>query len=105
MAIPDGQIDDMGVKITDVQGMLCLKCNVCKFLTWLRPRRESFCGRTSTDRLARSLLGVLFWVWQDGVSSGVPASVSVDLLCSTNLSFVSSVACCVLSKALFLVDH
>lgn len=97
--------------LSDVQGMLCLIKNAMyiKPLSWLRPRRESSLGTASTDRLANSLLSVPFWIWQGSVSSGVSASVSVDLSCSTNamqtnLNFIFSVACHVLSKALLPVD-
>lgn len=105
-------IDGMGIKMTfrcAGHAVLNKKCNVPKPLTWLRPSRESSLGTAITDRLASSLLDVSFWLWHDTVCSGVSASVTVDLLYSTkamqtNLNFVSSLACHVLSKALLFVE-
>lgn len=83
LAVP--YIDDMEVKMTfrcTGHAVLNKKCDVHKPLTWLRPSRESSLGTAITDRLASSLLDVSFWLWQDTVSSGVSASVTVDLLYS-----------------------
>lgn len=78
-------IDDMGIKMTfrcAGHAVLNKKCDVHKPLTWLRPNRESSLGTAVTGRLASSLLDMSFWLWQDAVSSGVSASVTVDLLYS-----------------------
>lgn len=75
--------DHMGIEMTfrcAGHAVLNKKCDIHKPLTWLRPSRESSLGTAVTDRLARSLLDVFFWLWQDTVSSGVSASVTVDLL-------------------------